>query len=656
MKLLPSRQVHLDFHTSERIENVGEKFDAEAFAQQMKQAHVDSVTVFALCHHGWLYYPSQKFPHCVHPHLACPDLLLQQIRALHAQGIKAPVYLAVQWARQIADTHPEWLIRHADGSHEGGPFTEPGFYQSLCVNTGYGTFLEALVIELAAMLGDALDGFFFDIVSIRPCVCTACRHEMLEKGMDPSDEEQVRAFAAMTMDRFKERMSNLVRQHAPDASIFYNSGHAGPFMLQSADAYTHFELESLPSGVWGYLHFPVAAKYARTLGKDCQGMTGKFHTSWGDFHSLKNRAALEFECLRMLSYGFACSIGDQMEPRGTLNPATYRRIGEIYEKIARYEPWARPSVARVEAALVTSESYRYEQQIPESVMGAAQLLDELGLQYDIIDQRFELDAKRWPLLLLADDLHLQAAFERKLDAYVQAGGCVVAFGENLTEDGRYPACFGVEHLDARKPYPDFLLPSGFLCEGLEEDAPCVMYRQGQAVQAREAIPLVFACGPYFQREGSAFCSHQYAPCAYGETYPVAFQNGNVLLFAHPLFSQYRQCAPLWCKLLVRNAILKLRGGTLVETDGPSTMLVSLLHQPQQRRYCLHLLNYVPVRKSATIDIIEEPTPVDQLHVRLRVPESLKRASVAPEGAALALCQNAFTLPCMPGYCVVALDY
>lgn len=268
-------------------------------------------------------------------------------------------------------------------------------------------------------------------------------------------------------------------------------------MLQSADAYTHFELESLPSGVWGYLHFPVAAKYARTLGKDCQGMTGKFHTSWGDFHSLKNRAALEFECLRMLSYGFACSIGDQMEPRGTLNPATYRRIGEIYEKIARYEPWARPSVARVEAALVTSESYLYEQQIPESVMGAAQLLDELGLQYDIIDQRFELDAKRWPLLLLADDLHLQAAFERKLDAYVQAGGCVVAFGENLTEDGRYPACFGVEHLGARKPYPDFLAAQRFLCEGLEEDAPCVMYRQGQAVQAQEAIPACFCMRSLF---------------------------------------------------------------------------------------------------------------------------------------------------------------
>ena len=58
------------------------------------------------------------------------------------------------------------------------------------------------------------------------------------------------------------------------------------------------------------------------IGQGNLGMTGKFHTSWGDFHSLKNKAALEFECFRMLSYGFAASIGDQLEPCGKLNPAT----------------------------------------------------------------------------------------------------------------------------------------------------------------------------------------------------------------------------------------------------------------------------------------------------------------------------------------------
>ena len=185
------------------------------------------------------------------------------------------------------------------------------------------------------LLGDELDGLFFDIVGIRPCTCAACRKEMLEKGLDFGDETQVRAFAKQSIDRFKQKMSAFVRKHNDRCTIFYNAGHVGPCTKDSKEAYTHFELESLPSGGWGYLHFPVTARYARKLGKDCIGMTGKFHTSWGDFHSLKNQAALEFEAFRMLSFGFACSIGDQLPPDGRLNAATYRLIGKGYQPICR---------------------------------------------------------------------------------------------------------------------------------------------------------------------------------------------------------------------------------------------------------------------------------------------------------------------------------
>ena len=148
MKLLPSRQVHLDFHTSECIPEIAKDFDPTAFAKTVREAHINSMTVFARCHHGWLYYPSKKFPELVHPHLQYPNLLLDQVRALHREGIKAPVYITVQWDYHSATTHPEWLIRKADGAHEGGPFTEAGFYQALCVNTSYYDFLTAHTAEV----------------------------------------------------------------------------------------------------------------------------------------------------------------------------------------------------------------------------------------------------------------------------------------------------------------------------------------------------------------------------------------------------------------------------------------------------------------------------------------------------------------------------
>ena len=53
------RQVHLDFHTSEAIPGIGKAFDKKQFQHMLRTGHVDSVTVFSKCHHGWAYHPSE---------------------------------------------------------------------------------------------------------------------------------------------------------------------------------------------------------------------------------------------------------------------------------------------------------------------------------------------------------------------------------------------------------------------------------------------------------------------------------------------------------------------------------------------------------------------------------------------------------------------
>ena len=57
--LLRYRQIHLDFHTSEHIPAVGAAFDPADFVATLKAAHVNSITIFAKCHHGWSYYPTK---------------------------------------------------------------------------------------------------------------------------------------------------------------------------------------------------------------------------------------------------------------------------------------------------------------------------------------------------------------------------------------------------------------------------------------------------------------------------------------------------------------------------------------------------------------------------------------------------------------------
>ena len=111
IKPLRYRQIHLDFHTSEHIAGVGAAFDPDDFVATLKAAHVDSITVFAKCHHGWSYYPTKVGK--PHPHLARPDLMGDMIKACAAADIETPVYISVQWDELSAREHPEWRVMSA---------------------------------------------------------------------------------------------------------------------------------------------------------------------------------------------------------------------------------------------------------------------------------------------------------------------------------------------------------------------------------------------------------------------------------------------------------------------------------------------------------------------------------------------------------------
>ena len=652
---LPSRQVHLDFHTSGFISDIAADFDAKSFVQTYLNAHVNSVTVFARCHHGFVYYPSKVSPERIHPHLKRINLLKEQVDALHDAGIRAPIYLTIQWDRYSAEHHPEWLIRKGTGEHEGDPFTEPGFYQSLCVNTGYWEFLKAHTREVIEYLDGKPDGFFFDITGIKPCLCVTCWNLMKDQGIDCTDDDAVRAFAEETMNRFKSNMTSFVRKYSKDCTIFYNAGHIGPCTAKSTDTYTHFEMESLP-GIeqWGYLHFPLTARYARTLKSDNLGMTGKFHTAWGDFHSLKNQASLEFECFRMLSYGVAASIGDQLEPNGKLNPATYDLIGKVYEKFAECEQWGRPGTALVDAALVTSEPINAEFQIPESIMGAVQLLEEIALQFDIIDKN--MDLSKYKLIILPDDLIVDTEYKKRLNEYAADGGSIIACAlGGSDENGKYPDCFGAICEGLNENFPDFIIADGPLAKDLVKGNEYVIYQQGYRIKPTTAKTILEARAPYFPRKGEKFCSHRYTPSAKGEAYPAVIQNGNVILFGHRMFEQYRNSAPRWCKQLINGAIDVLLPNRLVKHNGPSYMTVSILDQPDRNRISVHVLCYIPIRKSATIDIIEEPTYLKDILFDFNINEKpIKSARLVPDNVFLDVVENSVTLPEMNGYAIIEL--
>ncbi|HSV74633.1 MAG TPA: alpha-amylase family protein [Chthonomonadales bacterium] len=657
MDVLRFRQIHLDFHTSEKIAGIGSEFDAGAFADTLNRAHVNSVTVFSRCHHGMIYHDT-RFP-ARHPHLT-RNLLGEQISACHRADIRCPIYISVGLDEYMAREHPEWLEVDASGRLCGAGPLQPG-WRKLCFASPYIDYVIEQTEEVLDLFGDEVDGFFFDIIHQGGVHSRWCLAEYERQGWDASDPRCQAALRDLLLTRYRERITAAVRRRRPDCTIFHNAGHIYPTWRPLLHTYSHLELESLPSGGWGANHFPITMRYARRLGLECMGMTAKFAKTWGHFNSYKPQAALEYECFQMLALGARCSVGDQLPPSGALDAATYRLIGAVYEQVGRREPWCEGAEPVAEVAVYNVEATgREDGRVDSSNLGAFRALQEGRHQFDLVDS--ESDWTPYRVLVLADKVRFSPAMARKAEAYLAGGGAILASHESgLAEDGSgfpvdgWPAVWGGELL----PYhPDFLAVESSFAEGLA-DAQFVMYERGARVRpASGAEALAQVWEPYFNRTWEHFCSHHHTPCERRGPDPGVLRKGRIVYFAHPVFACYARHGMAFYRIVALTALRLLLPDPLVMTDAPSTLHVAWNRQPAHGREVIHLLHYIPERRMLAEDTVEDVIPLHDVRLRLRV-NGVRRAYLAPDDteleAAPAGVYTEVRVPVLRGHAMVVLE-
>jgi len=627
MDELRFRQVHLDFHTSEHIPGVGSRFDPEQFVAALELGHVNSVTCFSRCHHGWAYHPTQVGE--MHPTLSF-DLLGAMIEACHAAGINIPVYVTVGWDERMARLHPEWLEVTPEGTRRGAPPLRPG-WRKLCFNTPYLDYAIAFTEEMVASY-DA-DGVLLDIINQGECCCPHCLAGMAEQGLDAAEPAARQAFARQVLLGYFQRMTAAIHAVKPGLPVFHNSGHIPRGRRDLHTYFTHFELESLPTGGWGYDHFPLSARYCATTGKDFLGMTGKFHTTWGEFGGYKSPVALQYECAAMLAWGAKCSIGDQLHPDGRMDTDTYRIIGQAYSHVEAREAWCRGATPASEAAILSVEAVGQRARGSDDPdVGAARILLERHACFDVIDTTADL--ARYRLLILPDEIPLDDdALRGKVQAFVDGGGTLVLSGRSGmdAEGAAFLLDVGAEPRGESPWCPDYVAAGEAIREGLVEH-PFVIYERAQRVRVADAEVIAQAWRPYFNREFRHFCSHQHTPPAEPADYPAAIRKGRILYFAHPVFRNYRARGQQLARDYVWNAIAHVHGRLDVEVRLPSAGRVSLMRQEAERRHVLHLLYAAPIARGRGIEIIEDIVPLFDVPVSLKLQAS--RVTLAPEGAEL----------------------
>jgi len=641
------RQVHLDFHTSPYIPEVVSEFDAAAFARVFTEAHVNSVTVFAKCHHGMCYYPTTIGTQ--HPALVRQngrDLLGEQIEALHRAGIRAPIYTTVVWEEDVAFKHPEWrqITRHglfAGGESADNTLGKPGGWKwNSYLHPDYQDYIEAHVREILTRYGSEVDGLFFDILNVHPDADwsdagLAFRREQELLGIDTVTQAR---FESAAQAAFTGKFNRIVHGLRPEATLFYNSPNTAYTdstvgLRPRLQDYTHFEVESLPSGFWGYQHFPRLARQIAATGKPWLGMTGRFQRMWGDFGGIKPQAALEYECFRTQALGGANSVGDQLPPRGTLDRAAYALIGVVYTQCEAAEPFYAGSAALPQAGVLSPHFPgldSHETSLSEE--GAVLMCDEAHYDSVVFDDASDLASVR--LLLLPDSVVITPPLKQKLaDFYAGGGSLIVSHRSGFDAEGNWALDFlPLSFHGKTDTWPTYWRATSSFAPDLSiSDRVC--YERGLNVTPGPDVEvLVERVPPYFQRTDIHFSSHfQTPPVADAGPFPAVVAGERFVYFADPVFREYRQSGNLAARDVWRLAMERLAGPAQFGAGLPTTVLCV----PRRRgpELLLTLLHYVPVRKALDIDVIEERMSFGGL--ALRLPPEARAARVFGTGEALA---------------------
>lgn len=622
--MLRNRQVHLDFHTSEFVP-VGNNFSKEQFQAALKAGHVDSITVFSKCHHGWSYHPTEANE--MHPQLKF-DLLGAQLEACKEINVNAPVYISAGYDEKDFLRHPEWRYKHSPCTADNDEYESEAHFHLLCFNTSYLDALCAQIEEVIIKYNPC--GIFLDIISPKVCYCEKCQSDMKELGLDIENEADRQNFAEKTFYKYIEAINNAVRKHSDNATIFHNSGHIPKGNHNFINSNTHLELESLPTGGWGYDHFPLSAAYVRTLGnKEYLGMTGKFHHSWGEFGGFKHPNALIYETSLSIANGAGCSIGDQMHPLSEMNMSTYSLIGKAYSLVEKKEPWINGAVNVADIAVLSAEAVTGNRDVKADT-GANRMLLEENLLYNFIDET--MDFSPYKLLILPDvEINSDQTIE-KIKNYIANGGKIIASAKSLVKNDKFSIDIGAEYKGENEFNPTYLIPCYETANGVTEYVMrCNFYK----FDSQDCESVALMQNPYFNRTLEHFCSHAHTPNNPEKNYTGAFINGNIAYIGWDIFTAYAEHGHICFKELFREIINRMLGDELtVKVNIPDRAVVTYTRQETEKRNILHLLFAHTTVRGKSTEVIENTVPLFNVKCSVKYLSQPSKISTVPDGTEL----------------------
>jgi hypothetical protein len=634
-----TRQIHLDFHTSELIPDIGKNFSKKQFQEALKTGHVNAINIFAKGHHSWSYYPTKVGK--MHPNLDF-DLMGQQIEACREIGVKVNLYFTVGWSATDALEHPEWAVVDKNGTNPYremkknlNPYETFGGWEYLAPEGPYADLIIAQTEEL--LKNYDFDGMWYDIHQPEHLNYNEwSRKDFAARGIDVNNEDAVRARQNEKYNEFFQRARDIIAKYKPGATVYfngttrtYNSENIELFKYKFFEYNTKHDLEDLPTAWGGYDIFPWRSKYFANTGKEIVAMSGKFHKAWGEFGGFKNPDAILYEAASMIAFGANVNFGDQLHPSGEMDMSTYNNIGKAYEYVEKIEEYGIGGSSKSETGLYIGED------LP-AIEGTVQMLLERQVNFNVVNTLDDWSDIK--VLVITSGGVLEGDIS-KVQQFVKNGGKVLAMGKGIFVNGKPIIDIGAEYIGKANYDIDYTVVNESVSNNMVE-SPFLNYKAALRVKPNADTEILARIRePYFSRTIEHYSSHANTPYKLEDAeQPAVIRNGNIIYMAHDLDKQYKKEGAGLQRDLFYNALDLLRTKPMLTAEMQSMGRINLLHQTDKNRYVVHLLYASPIQRG-NVRVIEDLVPIFNTSVTIELPENIKSATLIPSGDKLKMTKS-----------------
>lgn len=614
------RRAVVDMHITADAPRFLAEFDADRYVDMLKLCQAQSVVAYAHSHVGFCYFPSRVGP--VHPNLNGRDIFREIADRCHAADMAVVAYVSAIFDTQAYRNHADWRIRNASG--EG--VADKSRAGVCCPNAPYRDYMAGIARELCE--GYDIDGLRYDM-TFWPgvCYCAHCRARFAEEvggelpevvdWHDPTWVAFQRKREEWLVD-FAGLLTRAVKDVNPSVSVEHQaSTYAAPWTF----GVTHHlakKCDFLQGDFYGdALQGSLVRKLFLHLSENQPyGFETCVSVDLGNYTTLKSEELLTCKASAALADAGAFIFIDSIDPKGTLNPAAYERMGKVFGGMRPFESHIGGEPVHDVAVYLSTESKcdfadngkRIDEGLSgalphvDAALGACEALIHAHIPYGVITRNSLGDLDRHRVVVLPNVLMLGENEVEAFSNYVRGGGNLYASGQtSLTRvDGARQDTFlladvlGVSCAGRTHERFTYIVPVADQPDIMPEytrDHPAGIDGRQPMLEARVETTVLATLGlPYTDPDDPHHYAsiHNNPPGVLTESPAIvqhSFGQGECIYTA-PDVERYQPHRPIFTALIRR-----LCSEFSFEVEAPKAVEVTMFRQPERSRLLLALVNF-----------------------------------------------------------------